>query len=57
MGSGYVTVPSAVIHDTYIVSRIGGNAEGKYTSDMQEVTYYYTYFIIIVESSMLKVPS
>ena len=45
MGSGYVTVPSAVIPDTYIVSRIGGNAEGKYTSDMQEVTYYYTDYI------------
>ena len=39
VGSGYVTVPSAVIPDTYIVSRIGGNAEGKYTSDMQEVTF------------------
>lgn len=45
VGSGYVTVPSAVIPDTYIVSRIGGNAEGKYTSDMQEVTYYYTDYI------------
>lgn len=45
VGSGYVTVPSAGVPDTYIVSRVEGNTEGKYTDGTQEVTYMYTDYI------------
>ena len=45
VGSGYVTVPSAGVPDTYLVNRVEGNQDGKFTTDMQEVTYYYRDYI------------
>lgn len=42
IGSGYATVPSVGVPDTYVISRIKGDAEGKFDSSFKEVTYYYT---------------
>lgn len=42
VGSSYATIPSVGVPDTYVISRIKGDAEGKFDSSFKEVTYYYT---------------
>lgn len=45
VGTGYKTVESASIPDTYIVNTVEGDQTGKFESGTKEVTYYYVDYV------------
>lgn len=45
VGAGYQTIASANIPDTYIVSKVTGDENGKFEAGTKEVTYYYIDYV------------
>lgn len=45
VGTGYITAENTSIPDTYVLSKVTGNTEGKYSEKPAEVVYYYTDYV------------
>ncbi|MCH5297049.1 MAG: type I pullulanase [Ruminococcus sp.] len=45
VGSGYQTVSSVGVPDTYVVSKVEGDEIGKFEAGTKEVTYYYVDYV------------